>query len=262
MTFQDRLEISTSEGVTVSLTIAGIGSRALAWVVDGILLFVALSIVGVVGINTFDTDSLLWLGLLSLVALFLPMAYVVAFDVLNGGRTLGKMVAGIKTVRTSGAPVGFGSAVVRALFVPVDFLLFGIGIVAMFVTARSQRLGDLAGRTVVVRDRVATPSRRGDHTAHPLSNPHPTRPLSDPPTAHPPAGPRWDVATVSDEEIGVIRSYLARVSTLTSGRRAELAMDLRRRIEPRVGVTGSPEPDDEAFLRRVVAEKQSTERGG
>ena len=48
MTFQDRLDITTSEGVTVSMTIAGIGSRALAWVLDGILIGVALLLLGLV----------------------------------------------------------------------------------------------------------------------------------------------------------------------------------------------------------------------
>jgi uncharacterized RDD family membrane protein YckC len=242
VTFQDRLEISTSEGVTVRLTIAGIGSRALAWVLDGLILFVALSIVGIVGINTVDADSLLGLGLLSLVALFLPMAYAIAFDVLNGGRTIGKMAAGTKVVRASGAPVGFGSAVVRALFVPVDFFLLGIGVIAMFATRRTQRIGDLAARTVVVRDR--------------------TTEVLDPgaPVTDLPAGPRWDVATVSNEEIGVIRSFLARSASLPPGRRAELARDLRRRVEPRVGAVSGTYPD-EAFLTRVVAEKLASEAG-
>jgi uncharacterized RDD family membrane protein YckC len=239
VTFQDRLEISTSEGVTVRLTIAGIGSRALAWVLDGLILFVALSIVGIVGINTVDADSLLGLGLLSLVALFLPMAYAIAFDVLNGGRTLGKMAAGTKVVRASGAPVGFGSAVVRALFVPVDFFLLGIGVIAMFATRRTQRIGDLAARTVVVRDR--------------------TTEVLDPgaPVTDLPAGPRWDVATVSNEEI---RSFLARSASLPPGRRAELARDLRRRVEPRVGAVSGTYPD-EVFLTRVVAEKLASEGG-
>jgi uncharacterized RDD family membrane protein YckC len=227
--------------VTVRLTIAGIGSRSLAWLVDGIILFVALSIVGVVGLTTFDADTLLGLGLLSLVALFLTMAYLIGFDVLNGGRTLGKMVAGVKTVRTSGAPVTFGAAVVRALFVPVDFFLFGAGIVAMFVTARSQRLGDLAARTVAVRDRLPAPP--------PVTAAAPAAPPL-------PAGNRWDVATVSDEEVGVIRSFLSRAPSLPSQRRGELAGELRRRIEPRVGGIDRHLPDEE-FLARVVAEKHS-----
>ncbi|MGF1664763.1 MAG: RDD family protein [Acidimicrobiia bacterium] len=236
MTFQDRLDITTSEGVTVSMTIAGIGSRSLAWMLDLLVIGVTLLMLGLVGINTVDTDSLLMLGLLSFAILLVPFSYVVGSETLNGGRTLGKMAAGIKVVRTSGAPVGFGSAVVRGLFAPIDFLVGGVGIVSMFVSKRSQRIGDIAAGTVVVRDRVP---------AAPLEQPLPVAPAD---------APRWDVSAVTDEEVGVIRSFLQRAGGLPVGRRRELASQLRSRVSARVGgAIGTL--DDEAFLRRVIAEK-------
>jgi len=235
LTFQDRLEITTSEGVTVRMTIAGIGSRLLAWLIDGLVIGAVLVLVGFVGVNTFTADSLLALGLLSLAALAIPLGYVVAMETLNGGRTLGKMAAGIKVIRASGAPVGFGAAIVRALLAPVDFGLFGIGIVSLFVTPRSQRLGDLAASTVVVRD-------RSDVDAAP------------PPLAIPDHAPRWDVAGVTSDEIAVVRSFLGRAASLDPAARLEYAARLRGRLSPRVaGVDAAL--DDEAFLYRVVAEK-------
>lgn len=237
MTFQDRLQITTSEGVTVTMTIAGIGSRSLAWILDALLIGTALFLLGLVGFSTIDVDGLLTAGLLSFAILLVPFAYVVGMESLNGGRTLGKMAAGIKVVRVSGAPVGFGSAVVRALFVPIDYLVFGVGVVAMFVNGRSQRIGDLAAGTVVVRDRVrAQPVTLG------------VMPL-------PSDGPRWDVSAITEEEIGVIRSYLNRASGLPIEVRANHAARLRDRIQPRVGAADTS-LSAEAFLARVVAEKQ------
>lgn len=236
MTFQDRLEITTSEGVTVTMTIAGIGSRSLGWLLDGLLIGLALVLLGFVSATTVNADSLLAMGLLSLAVLLVPFAYVVGFETLNGGRTLGKMAAGIKVVRLTGGPVGFGSAVIRALFVPIDFLFFGVGIVAMFVSGRSQRLGDLAARTVVVRDRL--PAQNVSQFATPATA----------------AGPRWDLSAISDEEIGVIRSFLSRANGLPVGHRQAYAARLRGRIEPRLGGVDRT-LDDEAFLARVVAEK-------
>lgn len=235
MTFQDRLEIATSEGVTVSLTIAGIGSRALAWLVDGLLVFGVEVALGFAA-SAFDIDTLFSAGLVGIAALLIPFAYVVGMETLNGGRTLGKMATGLKVVRTSGAAVGFGPAAVRALFVPVDFLAAGIGLVVMFANARSQRIGDLAARTVVIRDRLPAPT-------------------SSPPQGQPPSdSSRWEVSTVTEEEVGVIRSFLGRASSLHPERRAAYARDLRARIEPRV-VGVDAVLSDEVFLARVVAEK-------
>jgi uncharacterized RDD family membrane protein YckC len=236
MTFQDRLDITTSEGVTVSLTIAGIGSRSLAWLLDGLVIGVSLVMLGFVGINTVDTDSLLMAGLLSLAALMIPFSYVVGMETLNGGRTLGKMAAGVKVVRTTGAPVGFGSAVVRALFVPIDFLVGGVGIITMFVSRRSQRIGDIAAGTVVVRDRLVAP---------PVEHPLPSAPAD---------APRWDVSAITDDEVGVIRSFLQRAAGLPPERRRQLAAQLRVRVGDRVGGAIGAH-DDEDFLRRMIAEK-------
>lgn len=237
MTFQDRLEITTSEGVTVRLTIAGIGSRTLAWLLDGLVVGAAVMFLGLISFRTVDTDSLLTLGLISLAALLVPFTYFVAMETLNGGRTLGKMAAGIKVVRVTGAPVGFGGAVVRALFLPIDILLFGVGIVSMFASEKSQRIGDIAARTVVVRDRI-----RPTEVAH-----APALPVGE-------DLPRWDVSAITEQEIGVIRSFLSRAPGLPLESRMGYATQLRSRLEPRIGgADGSLA--DEAFLARIVAEK-------
>lgn len=239
MTFHDRLDITTSEGVTVSLTIAGIGSRTLAALLDILLVGTALVLIGAVTSRTADVDELLTLGVLTAVVVFVPFAYLITLETLNGGKTIGKMAAGIKVVRTSGAPVGFGAASVRALLLPIDVLLFGVGIVAMFVSGKSQRLGDMAAGTVVVRDRF--------------------RPVTDTTTGTGWTGlsldtPRWDVTAITDEEIAVVRSFLTRATGLEAQARASYAAQLRERIAPRVG--GAEQGlTDEQFLARVVTEK-------
>jgi hypothetical protein len=56
-----------------------------------------------------------------------------------------------------GGPLSVGQAIVRNLVRIVDFLpaYYLAGAVAIFVTRRNQRLGDLAAGTVVVRERQA-----------------------------------------------------------------------------------------------------------
>jgi len=74
----------------------------------------------------------------------------------RGGQTLGKRLLGLRVVRTDGRPIGYGSAFVRTALRAVDFLpaAYAVGAVAVSVTARRQRIGDLAAGTVVVRPRT------------------------------------------------------------------------------------------------------------
>lgn len=238
MTFEDNLEISTSEGIVVEMRIAGIGSRSLAWLLDGLIVLAVLIMVGLGGVLLGGWDAATATGVASLTGLVLPIVYLVAFETLNGGRTIGKMAAGIKTVKTSGAPIGFSAALVRALLLVFDIAFAGIGLVTMLLTNKSQRLGDLAAGTVVVRDRVRTvPSIAAPPIATAAAFEH-----------------RWDVTAVTEPEIGAIRRLLERAGSLPTGRRSQLAEELKARIAPRVGGVDRTYPPEE-FLTRVLLEK-------
>jgi uncharacterized RDD family membrane protein YckC len=238
MTFGDELEINTSEGIVVEMSIAGIGSRSLAWLIDGLILLTVLVLIGLGGLLLGGWDAATAMGVSSLAGLVLPLVYLVAFETLNGGRTIGKMAAGIKTVKVSGAPVGFGAALGRALLLVFDVAFAGIGLVTMLLTKQSRRLGDLAAGTVVVRDRVRTAS---PYRA-PVVPPGPT------------GEHRWDVTAVTEPEVGAIRRLLERAGSLPAGRRTQLAGDLMARIAPRVGGVDRTYPPEE-FLARVLREK-------
>ena len=64
------------------------------------------------------------------------------------------MVFDVRVVNRDGTPVGWYGAVTRNLIRVVDFLpaAYVTGIVSMVISGRFQRLGDLAGDTVVVYD--------------------------------------------------------------------------------------------------------------
>jgi uncharacterized RDD family membrane protein YckC len=222
------------------MTIAGIGSRTLAWLLDGAIIALALLLIGLIGFRTVEVDSLFTQGLLSVALLLLPFTYLIAFETLNGGRTPGKAAAGITVVQATGSPLGFGGALIRALLLPIDVLLLGAGVVSMFATRRSQRLGDIAARTVVIRDRdrVASVAAAAPDTSPPIDAER----------------PRWDVSAVTEQEIGAIRSFLSRAAGLPHNTRSEYAARLRARLEPRIVSTGETLAD-EAYLERVVREK-------
>jgi uncharacterized RDD family membrane protein YckC len=68
------------------------------------------------------------------------------------GQPIGKMVLGIKVVREgSGEVPGLKAATIRTLFRLVDGLAsYAVALVAVLVTPKRQRLGDMAAHTFVV----------------------------------------------------------------------------------------------------------------
>ncbi len=69
------------------------------------------------------------------------------------GQTLGKRLLGVRVRAVGGGDPGAGRIAIRTLLRLIDSLpfLYLVGFVVMIATPRRQRLGDLAGRTVVGR---------------------------------------------------------------------------------------------------------------
>ena len=63
----------------------------------------------------------------------------------------------LRVIDARGGPITGGQAVIRNLLRVVDFLpwSYALGTIVMFSTLRSQRLGDLAAGTIVIRERAA-----------------------------------------------------------------------------------------------------------
>jgi uncharacterized RDD family membrane protein YckC len=243
MEYEDRLRIATPEGVDVELTLAGIGSRFIAAILDlmvqGAVLLAAAIALGVIG----GDGSGLAVALFSIVFFLVFFGYDVLFEVRSRGRTLGKRWTGLRVVRTGGRPVTFVPSCVRNVMRLVDILpaLYGIGVITIFITARNQRVGDLAAGTLIVRERPG-----GVH-AH-------SAPTDLTVAVAPGSQDGWDVSAVSARDVGTVRQFLGRRAELDAGPRAELAGELERRLRPLVA--GAPEHiEPEEFLERLAAAK-------
>ena len=66
-----------------------------------------------------------------------------------GGKSLGKIIFGLRVVRTDGASPGPGAIILRNLLRPLDLPLAGLGMALL--NPLSQRLGDIAAGTTVIR---------------------------------------------------------------------------------------------------------------
>ena len=99
------------------------------------------------------------IGLAMVVALVLSWWYWSVLPARRGARTLAMGWVGLRVVDGGGQPVGTAAMTLRWLGLAVDAMFLGlVGLVAMLVTPRCQRVGDLLAATEVVRDRpIAAP---------------------------------------------------------------------------------------------------------
>lgn len=205
------LILETPEGVRLSLHLAGIVPRSLAFGVDmlirgGILIGLAMGLSKLGNIGT---------GLFLIMLFLLEWLYPVIFEVYFGGATPGKKMLGLTVMESSGLPVGWRSSLIRNLLRFADFLPFfyGFAVFSLLNTARYQRLGDLAAGTVVVWKQ------------QPQEIPEfPDHPPVDPPVR------------LTPEEQRSLIDFAARAGRLTPQRQLELS-DLMVKL---TGHTGQP----------------------
>jgi uncharacterized RDD family membrane protein YckC len=164
----DILKIDTPENVTFDYDVAGIGSRFLAALVDTALIFLAQGLlVGafiLVAILAFDTDifdgeAFGWvLAILGILSFLFLWGYYIFFEILWNGQTPGKRWVGLRVIRMDGTPITATEAVIRNLVRIIDLLPsgYGVGVVTMFISVNSRRVGDLVAGTLVVHDREVT----------------------------------------------------------------------------------------------------------
>lgn len=85
------------------------------------------------------------------------LLFVVCFGYYAGleglrGQTLGKMALGVKVVSADGGPASWSAVLIRTVLRIVDgFFFYLVGLIVMLASPRKQRVGDMAGKTLVVR---------------------------------------------------------------------------------------------------------------
>ncbi|MFB6271565.1 MAG: RDD family protein [Salinibacter sp.] len=153
-----RVAITTPEQVELEYELAGLGSRLMAFALDGLIvsgilvsLYAALLILGLGHPEAVGGFTSWVLALLVLVIFAVQWGYFIYFEVAHNGRTPGKRRLGLRVIRDSGQPIDVRGALIRNIVRLAD-LLFGIGLVVMFVSSQWRRLGDYAAGSFVIKD--------------------------------------------------------------------------------------------------------------
>jgi uncharacterized RDD family membrane protein YckC len=258
--YEDRITIQTPEGVDLDLTLAGLGSRFAARIIDELIklaiivaLFAGVASLGASagvsselgGDNPMSDTVLVAVAVVVVIVFLVSFFYEVLFETLASGRTPGKRATGLRVVRLDGRPVNFTASAVRNLLRVIDSLPFAYvaGMVCILVTPRNQRLGDLAAGTLVAREMKGAPAGAQGEVG--------TRPETASRTA-----PSWDVTAITAEEAAAVRRFLERREGLQRDARARLASQFAARLGPKVA-GASDDLGAEEFLEGLAAAKSA-----
>jgi len=151
------IEIKTTQNVALEYELAGLRDRVLAFLIDLVILGVALLILFSVGAGLFSTSETvagLYNVLLSCVFLF----YSLVMETRNNGQSIGKMAMRIRVIKTTGGQAVFSDYAARWVFRMIDiyFSLGGIASILIASSSKAQRIGDIVANTAVVKIEPST----------------------------------------------------------------------------------------------------------
>lgn len=237
--------IETPEHIIFHYRVAGPVRRCLAYLLDllicygafVVLIFLLLLAAVGGGVSEMNSMAKAMGGFLLVVLFAIQWVYFVVWDALRG-RSPGKAAFNLRVVTTTGRPIGWRAAALRNLLRAADALptAYLVGVVAMALSSRFQRLGDLVAGTMVIVPEDA-------RVAKPLE-------------LHPPAWPQ-ELATLPDEVIldaderVAIELFLRRRHSLGRAREHELAAMIAGPIAQRLGLRH----EDPARLLAIVYDR-------
>jgi len=173
--------------------------------------------------------------------------YGILLETILNGRTIGKIIFGLRVISTDGRPINASQAALRNLLRSADMApllslqIFDaeapaayviptmfLGLVSMTLTARLQRIGDLAASTMVILDRsgqAPTVYQPEDQRAYALAELIP---------------PTFQVTRSLSKVVGL---YMETRRRFSAPRRFELASTLARPLLPQLGLAAETSPD-------------------
>jgi len=234
-------QIVTGEAVALELPPASLGIHVVSGLID-VTIQVVLLILGTLLAAMLAPDDALFGVASVLVVAFTLVLGPATLERLTMGRTVGKLVMGIRTVRDDAGPISFHHAFVRHLIAVIEiWVLSGVpALVCALVSSKGKRLGDLVAGTYVVRDRfqlrLPLPVQMPPHLAHWAAH--------------------ADIAPLPDSLAVALRQLLGRTGTLSPQARHRLVSDLLAQVEQHVSPPPPPGTSPEHYLAAVAAESR------
>ncbi len=274
--FTDQLTIATPEQVALEFSIAGLGSRFIAALVDN-LLITAFYIVAFLGLallfagtanstskaaTELDTAAKWVIAIFIFLNFLLIWGYYALFEAFWRGQTPGKRLMKLRVLKDSGRQITFFEALARNLLRFVDYLpgLYLTGVITMLCNKRNKRLGDLAAGTIVIHEHAEeaplvfqTSTTLVAPTGFAAHEPERLAPWAKPIEARFPADA---IAKLGPHDLIVIETFFARVLDLPLPTRAAMAQRIATQLTAKMAVP-LPEGNPERVLESIALQMRT-----
>jgi uncharacterized RDD family membrane protein YckC len=240
-------DVVTGDAVVLDVPIAQLPVRAVGALID-----IAVIVIGYLlaltlwaaALTQFDEAVTAAIMIIFTVLVFL--GYPLVFETATRGRSVGKMVMGLRVVSEDGGPERFRQALFRALasVVEIWMLLGSPAVICSMLSPKAKRIGDIFAGTVVINERGAK--------------------LGPPPLMPPPLA--WWAASLQLSGLGaeqaeVARQFLSRASQLDPRLRDQMAYRIAGDVLSRVAPPPPPGTPPQLALAAVLAERHRRELG-
>jgi uncharacterized RDD family membrane protein YckC len=251
MDSSDKLTIDTPEQTALEYPIAGLGSRFLALLADTAIQVVLAFFAVIIGTFIAAALAKIWglgpqwiFAIIIVFAFLLNSGYFALFETVWNGQTPGKRFAQVRVIKDDGRPIGAYEAIVRNALRLVDVLpgMYGVGLISIFLSRQSKRLGDYVAGTVVVHEKTLEGVR-----------PYVATTIDE-------TLPPIDATKVTLEEVQLIETFLNRRDNLEPAVRTTMASQISDRLAKKMEVQIYGWPRTERFLEAVIEQCRQSDR--
>jgi uncharacterized RDD family membrane protein YckC len=272
--------IDTPEQVELEYSVAGVGSRFVAALLDGLIVsafflveVLVLAVIGAASSATpaagklSETAGKWFLAFVIFINFCIVWGYFALFEAYWHGQTPGKRAMKVRVIKDSGRQITLFEALARNLMRVIDYMpsLYLVGVITMLCNKRNQRLGDLVAGTIVVHERLDEPSllyqtsttlvAPASFAAQPAGQEQ-VLPWGQAVTAMFPADA---VAKLNAQDLMVIETFFSRMLDLPMETRAALAYRMVTQMAAKMGVA-VPEGNPERALESMAYQMRSSGR--
>lgn len=239
----DVARINTTQNVVIDYEVASSGERILARLLD-LAFFAAYTVLMYVIfgklLSTFSGSLQTEIGTAIFLLIPVPViTYTLWCETLFNGRSFGKMILGLKVVKTDGTPAGLGDFAFRwitRLLEGETGIFTALALPVALISNKSQRIGDMIAGTIVIRTKV-----RNSIRSTILAQINPTYKVVFP-----------QVAVLSDRDMNIIRNVMQQAySTANFALMENLATKVKQTMNVNPDPRQLPSPQ---FLNIVLAD--------
>jgi uncharacterized RDD family membrane protein YckC len=238
-------EVVTGDAVVLDVPIAQLPMRAVGALIDIAVIVIGYLVALMLWAATLTQfDEAVTAAIMVIFTVLVFVGYPLVFETATRGRSVGKMVMGLRVVSDDGGPERFRQALFRALasVVEIWMLLGSPAVICSMLSPKAKRIGDIFAGTVVI-------SERG--------------PKLGPPPVMPPPLAWWaaslQLSGLGAEQAEVARQFLSRASQLDPKLRDQMAYRIAGEVLSRVAPPPPPGTPPQLVLAAVLAERHRRE---